>query len=149
MAREVVVRGGVEPPTFRFSVFRFVCGVSVGITGRGRTCGDSVGPPRAAAGSPPPLGEPGGQSRPWLLTVTRGSAAHEPTMALPIRNGRRVVAGGRLSRAGRVLVGGGHRAPAELAGGPVWSGVLRRRWGARSLGCPRCGRGRRACRRGG
>ena len=33
--------------------FRFVCGVSVGITGRGRTCGDSVGPPRAAAESQP------------------------------------------------------------------------------------------------
>jgi hypothetical protein len=30
-----------------------------------------------------------------------------------------MVAGGRLSRAGRVLVEGGHRAPGELAGSPV------------------------------
>jgi hypothetical protein len=52
------------------AVFRFVCGNSVGITGRGRTCGDSVGPPRAAAGSSagfPPLGEPGGQAGPDYL----------------------------------------------------------------------------------
>jgi len=104
MPGQMVVRGGVEPPTFRFSgalsrletqerepfrcpaqshyrwsaaieaivatvpgyaaEFRLVCGISVGITGRGRTCGDSVGPPRAAAGSSAILGEPGGQSRP-------------------------------------------------------------------------------------
>jgi len=40
-------------------------------------------------------------------------------MALQLRNGRRVVAGGRLSRARRVLVEGGHRAPGGVAGSPV------------------------------
>jgi len=42
--------------------FRFVCGVSVVITGRGRTCGDSVGlrrlPQEARPASPPTLGTP-------------------------------------------------------------------------------------------
>ena len=39
-------------------MFRFVCGDSVGITGRRRACGDSAGPPQAAVGSSaslPPL----------------------------------------------------------------------------------------------
>ena len=69
--------------------FRFVCGVSVGITGRARTCGDSVGPPQAAVGSSaslPPLEGPGDQNRPRLLKVTRDLAAHEPNLPpLPTR----------------------------------------------------------------
>jgi hypothetical protein len=37
-------------------------------------------------------------------------------MTLELRNGRRVVAGGRMSRADRVLVEGGHRAPVSWPG---------------------------------
>jgi hypothetical protein len=44
MFRDLVVRGGVEPPTFRFSVRLWD---SCGEPPAPRTCGDSVGLPRA------------------------------------------------------------------------------------------------------
>jgi hypothetical protein len=69
--------------------FRFVCGDSVGITGRARTCGDSVGlwrlPPEARPASPPTL-ECQQLTHPPLHTVTRDSTAHEPS--LTTRRGR-------------------------------------------------------------
>ena len=61
-----------RPPLLNFMIadtgeFRFVGGVSVGIIGRRRTCGDSVGhrgPPQEALLELSTLGEPGGQSEP-------------------------------------------------------------------------------------
>jgi hypothetical protein len=45
MLREEVVRGGVEPPTFRFSGFRVVS------PSEARTCGASVGLGKARTGT--------------------------------------------------------------------------------------------------
>ena len=70
--------------------FRFVCGVSVGITGRGRTCGDSVGPPAVAAGSsasPPLSGRASGHSD-ALITYSNQGLGYPRTHSAPEQSSR-------------------------------------------------------------
>jgi len=76
-----VVRGEVEPPTVRFSVRLWgFCGDHRQKADLWGFCG-ATACRRGKLRQPSILGEPGGQSGPRLLKVTRDQAAHEPNLS--------------------------------------------------------------------